>query len=73
MFLEVFDVEHGACALITTSNGKRVMIDCGHNAATNWRPGSSNAQAALLLVEILGVIVHPELLRRVQHYLRRGH
>src|SRR4051812_13376343 len=38
MFLEIFDVEHGACALITTSNGKRVMIDCGHNASTGWRP-----------------------------------
>jgi beta-lactamase superfamily II metal-dependent hydrolase len=41
MYLEIFDVEHGACALISTSNGKRVMIDCGHNATTNWRPGSA--------------------------------
>jgi beta-lactamase superfamily II metal-dependent hydrolase len=47
MFLEVFDVEHGACALITTSNGKRVMIDCGHNAATNWRPGSALVAAGI--------------------------
>jgi beta-lactamase superfamily II metal-dependent hydrolase len=39
MLLEIFDVEHGACALISTSNGKRVMIDCGHNVTTNWRPG----------------------------------
>jgi beta-lactamase superfamily II metal-dependent hydrolase len=31
--------QSGACALVTTSNGKRAMIDCGHNAATNWRPG----------------------------------
>jgi beta-lactamase superfamily II metal-dependent hydrolase len=38
VFLEIFDVEHGACALITTSNGKRVMIDCGHNSSTGWRP-----------------------------------
>jgi beta-lactamase superfamily II metal-dependent hydrolase len=38
MFLEIFDVEHGACALITTSNGKRVVIDCGHNATTGWNP-----------------------------------
>jgi beta-lactamase superfamily II metal-dependent hydrolase len=41
MFLEIFDVEHGACALITTSNSKRVMIDCGHNATTGWRPGKA--------------------------------
>lgn len=40
MILEIFDVEHGACALITTSNGKRIMIDCGHNATTGWRPGT---------------------------------
>lgn len=40
MILEVFDVEHGACALVTTSNGRRIMIDCGHNARTGWRPGT---------------------------------
>jgi len=38
MILEIFDVEHGACALITTSNGKRVMIDCGDNSTTGWKP-----------------------------------
>jgi beta-lactamase superfamily II metal-dependent hydrolase len=41
MFLEIFDVEHGACALITTSNGKRAMIDCGHNVTTGWKPGNA--------------------------------
>lgn len=40
MQLEVFDVEHGACALLTTDNGRRIMIDCGHNASTGWCPGS---------------------------------
>lgn len=40
MQLDVFDVEHGACALITTSNGRRVMIDSGHNSTTGWRPGT---------------------------------
>jgi beta-lactamase superfamily II metal-dependent hydrolase len=40
VILEIFDVEHGACALITTSNGKHVMIDAGHNATTGWRPGT---------------------------------
>ncbi len=41
MYVEIFDVEHGACAIITTSNGKRVMIDCGHNATTGWKPGTA--------------------------------
>ena len=45
MILEIFDVEHGACALVTTSNGRRIMIDCGHNATTNWRPGTFLAGA----------------------------
>lgn len=40
MELKIFDVEHGACALVTCDNGNRLMIDCGHNATTNWRPGS---------------------------------
>jgi beta-lactamase superfamily II metal-dependent hydrolase len=55
MFLEVFDVEHGACALITTSNGKRIMIDCGHNAATNWRPGSHLTRFGITFLDRLYV------------------
>lgn len=39
MLLQIFDVEHGACALLTCDNGNRVMIDCGHNATTGWKPG----------------------------------
>ena len=30
MKIEIFDVEHGACSLITTSGRQHVMIDCGH-------------------------------------------
>ena len=33
-------MEHGACALITTSNSKRIMIDCGDNTSTGWQPGT---------------------------------
>lgn len=40
MILEIFDVEHGACALLTTSGGKRVMIDCGTNSTTGWKPAA---------------------------------
>lgn len=40
MELKIFNVEHGACALATCDNGNRLMIDCGHNATTNWRPGT---------------------------------
>ena len=40
MDLKIFDVEHGACALLTTDTGHRLMIDCGHNATTGWYPGN---------------------------------
>ncbi|MBR0650781.1 hypothetical protein GXW78_13985 [Roseomonas terrae] len=36
MKLEVFNVEHGACALITLDDGRRIAIDCGHNSSTGW-------------------------------------
>ena len=51
MILEIFDVEHGACALVTTSNGRRMLIDCGHNATTNWRPGTFLARAGILRLD----------------------
>ena len=40
MRLEIFDVGHGACALLTTDNGVRAMIDCGHRSTPFWAPGS---------------------------------
>lgn len=41
MLLNIFNVDHGACALITTSNGRRLMIDCGHHAQQRWFPGTA--------------------------------
>ncbi|MEM9572097.1 MAG: MBL fold metallo-hydrolase [Pseudomonadota bacterium] len=40
MKLEIFDVEHGACSLLTADNSSRMMFDCGHNASTGWKPGT---------------------------------
>ena len=36
--IHIFDVEHGACNVIETPTNKLIMIDCGHNSSTNWRP-----------------------------------
>lgn len=41
--LQIFDVEHGQCALLTmpgTGNGgcDRMLIDCGHNTTSGWSP-----------------------------------
>lgn len=40
METNIFDVEHGACALVTADNSRRILIDCGHNVTTNWRPSA---------------------------------
>lgn len=39
--IEIFDVEHGACSLVTADNGRRILVDCGHNSSTGWRPSWS--------------------------------
>lgn len=40
MKLEIFNVEHGQCALLTGDEGEHMLIDCGHNSTTGWRPSS---------------------------------
>lgn len=60
MILDIYDVEHGACALITTSNGRRVMIDSGHNATTGWRPGTFLRNAGIMGLDRLYVTNYDE-------------
>ncbi|MEQ8612073.1 MAG: hypothetical protein RIF42_16555 [Parvibaculaceae bacterium] len=55
MNLDIFDVEHGACALVTTSNGKRLLIDCGHNGRTSWSPGASLVASGIHTIDRLFV------------------
>lgn len=39
MWITIFDVEHGACAMIThTNSAKLAMIDSGHNETERWYP-----------------------------------
>ena len=38
MRVEIFDVEHGGCALVQADSGARMLIDCGSNPSTEWRP-----------------------------------
>jgi hypothetical protein len=44
MLLRVFDVEHGACAMLAaptgTSSDVLAMIDCGDNTTTGWCPSN---------------------------------
>lgn len=38
--LEIFDVQHGQCALLSSDAGAHMLIDCGSNGTTGWRPSS---------------------------------
>lgn len=40
MEVHIFDVEHGNCAAIISPAGRLLMIDCGHNDTTGWRPSA---------------------------------
>jgi beta-lactamase superfamily II metal-dependent hydrolase len=60
MDLKIFDVEHGACALLTCDNGARLMIDCGHNASTGWYPGTYLKGQGIGQIEALAITNYDE-------------
>lgn len=54
--LQIFDVDHGACALLTMPTGQRVLIDCGHAtdiAGLSWYPGRHLASLGVKHVDVL--------------------
>jgi len=60
MRLQIFDVEHGACSLLTADNNTRFMIDCGHNATTGWKPGTYLRQQGIDQVDMLAITNYDE-------------
>ena len=60
MWLQVFDVEHGACSLLTADNDARLMIDCGHNATTGWKPGTYLKQQGVAQLAMLALTNYDE-------------
>lgn len=62
--LQVFNVEHGGCALLTTPAGlggwRRVLIDCGHNTSTGWYPGRHLRSMGVTFLEQLVVTNYDE-------------
>ena len=60
MELKIFDVEHGACALLTCDNGTRLMIDCGHNGDTDWRPGAYLRNEGITYLDMLAITNYDE-------------
>lgn len=54
--LQIFDVDHGACALLTMPTGQRVLIDCGHatdHCGKSWYPGQHLASLGVKHVDLL--------------------
>lgn len=60
MKLQIFDVEHGACGLLTADNQTRMMFDCGHNGSTGWRPGTYLANKGIRHLERLVITNYDE-------------
>src|SRR5687768_13823098 len=44
MDVRIYDVEHGDCILITSGQNEAVLIDCGYNRTTGWRPSEGLAK-----------------------------
>jgi beta-lactamase superfamily II metal-dependent hydrolase len=41
MLIDIFDVGHGGCSVITCPNGSRIMVDCGFHVDPAWFPSIS--------------------------------
>jgi beta-lactamase superfamily II metal-dependent hydrolase len=58
--LDIFDVEHGSCALFTADNGNLMMIDCGRNVQTGWSPARHLAEIGANQLELLVITNYDE-------------
>lgn len=55
MIVELFDVEHGGCTLISSDSGARMLIDCGHNATTGWRPSTYLPRRGITEIDLFAI------------------
>jgi beta-lactamase superfamily II metal-dependent hydrolase len=62
--LQIFNVEHGGCALLTMPTPwggvYRILIDCGHNATTKWYPGEHLRRLGVDRLQLLVVTNYDE-------------
>lgn len=73
MLIEIFDVDHGFCALVTADDGQHVLFDCGRNSLTGLSPSAILFARGIETLDAL-VVSHadedhvsdlPELMRSV--------
>src|SRR2546425_11803140 len=38
--IRIFDVAHGFCAFAVADSGEMILVDCGHNDQTGFRPSN---------------------------------
>lgn len=57
MQIEIFDVGHGQCAVITAPNGRRMMLDCGQRwgEETFWTPSLHYFRETIDLLALLNL------------------
>jgi beta-lactamase superfamily II metal-dependent hydrolase len=60
MMVQIFDVEHGGCALVTADTGARTLIDAGHNSTTGWRPSTHLKDMGIYHLEHLVITNYDE-------------
>ena len=62
MDIRIYDVEHGDCALVISRENEAVLVDCGYNATTNWRPAKGLAEQGFGLRRKLHhlILTHPD-------------
>jgi beta-lactamase superfamily II metal-dependent hydrolase len=57
MQIEIFDVGHGHCTVITAPNGRRMMLDCGQrwDDRTFWTPSLHYFNQTIDLLALLNL------------------
>jgi beta-lactamase superfamily II metal-dependent hydrolase len=55
MKIEVFNVGHGHCSLVTAPNGARLLLDCGFGSDPGWFPSASFRGQHLDLLAVLNL------------------
>jgi beta-lactamase superfamily II metal-dependent hydrolase len=62
--LQIFDVEHGACGLLTAplvgGGFGRLMVDCGHNGSMPWYPGDHLKGLGISYIDLLAITNYDE-------------
>lgn len=57
MRIEIFDVGHGQCAVVTAPNGRRMMLDCGDRWSEQsfWTPSLHHFQQTIDLLALMNL------------------